>query len=247
MPGYDFLVQAVGGLMSITGDEGGHPLKVGVALVDVLTALFACNAILAAVVERAASGRGQHVEVDLLSCSLAALINQASTFVTTGHVPRAMGNRHPSIAPYQSLHAADREMVVTVGNDGQFAAMAQVIGEGWMAGDERFAGNAARIANRREMTVILESALASRPAAEWVTLLMAAGVPSGVVNGIDEAFALAEHVGLKPVIGSSAGVPDPAAQVADPMRLDRTPVSYRTAPPRLGEHTEEVERELGIA
>ena len=140
LPGYDFLVQGVGGFMSITGDggESGQPRKVGVAVIDVLTALFASNAVLAALVERSASGMGQRIEVDLLSCSLASLINQASTYLTTGSIPGAMANRHPSIAPYETLAAADRQFVVAVGNDGQFAALAGVVGKGWMASDERY-------------------------------------------------------------------------------------------------------------
>ena len=252
LPGYDFLVQAVGGIMSITGD--GEPRKVGVAVVDVLTALFASNAILAALVERSSSGRGQRIEVDLLSSSLAALINQASTYLTTGAVPTAMGNRHPSIAPYEMLAAADREMVVAVGNDSQFAALAGVVGKGWMGEDARFSRNAARVGNRDEMVRELEEALSARPAAEWVGMFQAAGIPSGVVNDISEAFGLAEQVGLTPAVrvthasstAWTASEPDPAAQIADPMRLSRTPVSYRLPPPRLGEHSAEVESELGL-
>ncbi|MGH9299855.1 MAG: CaiB/BaiF CoA transferase family protein [Acidimicrobiales bacterium] len=254
MPGYDFLVQALGGLMSVTGDEGGEPRKVGVAVVDVLTALFASNAILAALFERSSSGKGQRVEVDLLSCSLAALFNQASTFVTTGLVPRALGNRHPSIAPYETLAAADRQMVVTVGNDGQFAAMTAVLGVAWMAFDALYSTNSARVTNRDSMVLLLEAALSAKTAAEWVEALMATGVPCGMVNDLSEAFALADRVGLAPVAIPAAGagpeahvlLPDPRAQVADPMRLSRTPVSYRAAPPRLGEHSAEVEDELGI-
>jgi len=256
LPGYDFLVQAVGGLMSITGDSGeeAEPRKVGVAVVDVLTALYASNAIVAALYERERSGRGQLVEVDLMSSTLASLINQASTYLTTGRVPRAMGNRHPSIAPYETLAAADRSFVVAVGNDGQFAALAAVVGKEWMAGDPRFSQNAARVANRDEMVAELEQVLVTRPAAEWVELLSRAGVPSGVVNDIGEAFAFAERVGLEPVVrlpwpgGAAepwrAGRPEPGAQVASPMRLSRTPVSYRRAPPRVGEHSGEVERLL---
>ncbi|MGO9198634.1 MAG: CaiB/BaiF CoA transferase family protein [Acidimicrobiales bacterium] len=256
LPGYDFLVQGVGGFMSITGDggESGQPRKVGVAVIDVLTALFASNAVLAALVERSASGMGQRIEVDLLSCSLASLINQASTYLTTGSIPGAMANRHPSIAPYETLAAADRQFVVAVGNDGQFAALAGVVGKGWMASDERYSRNAARVENRHEMIAELEEALSARPAAEWVELLLAAGIPSGLVNNLAEAFALAEKVGLSPVVQLTressgpwpASRPDPAAQVASPMRLSRTPVSYRLPPPRLGEHSAEVEAVLGL-
>lgn len=256
LPGYDFLVQAVGGLMSITGDgpPEGEPRKVGVALVDVLTALHATTAILAALHERERSGLGQRVEVDLLSSLLAALINQASTYLTTGAVPRAMGNRHPSIAPYETLAASDRELVVAVGNDGQFAALAAAVGRPELAADERFATNAGRVAHRSEMAAALEEALGARTAAEWVDLFQAAGIPSGVVNDIGEAFGLAEAVGLDPVVriardgaGRWTGSrPDPGAQVASPMRFSRTGVSYRLPPPHLGEHSGEVERSLGL-
>lgn len=255
LPGYDFLVQGVGGLMSITGDDGGEPRKVGVAVVDVLTALFGANAILAALFEREKSGRGQRVEVNLLSCLLASLINQASTYVTTGAIPRAMGNRHPSIAPYETLQAADRPLVVAVGNDGQFAALAAVLGAGWMAADDRFAKNAARVAHRDQMVELLEIELGQRPAAEWIELLQAAGIPSGVVNNIGEAFALADRLGLDPVVrlsragearAGASGQPGVEVQVRDPMGFSRTPVTYRHAPPTLGEHTAEVEEELGL-
>jgi crotonobetainyl-CoA:carnitine CoA-transferase CaiB-like acyl-CoA transferase len=256
LPGYDFLAQATGGLMSITGDEGEppRPRKVGVAVVDVLTALFACNAILAALFERSRSGKGQKVEVDLLSVCLASLINQASTYLTTGKVPRALGNRHPSIAPYETLKAADRDLVVAVGNDSQFGALTSVLGKEWMSADPRFSTNAARVVNREEMVAELEEALAGLDAAVWVGRLRSAGVPTGVVNDVGEAFAFAEAIGLSPVVrvggdgelGWASEQADPRAQVASPMRLERTPVSYRLAPPLLGEHGSDVEKELGF-
>jgi crotonobetainyl-CoA:carnitine CoA-transferase CaiB-like acyl-CoA transferase len=256
LPGYDFLLQGVGGLMSITGDEGGEPRKVGVAVVDVLTAQFAANAILAALYERERSGVGQHVEVNLLSSLLSALINQASTYVTTGHVPRAMGNRHPSIAPYETLWAADRLLVVAVGNDGQFAALASALGLGWMADDERFRFNAGRVEHRDAMMAILHEELRRRPAAECLQVIGAAGIPCGTVNDLAEAFALAERLGLEPVVRmprsgeasvGAVGEPSGEAQVSNPMGFSRTPATYRLAPPLLGEHTGEVESELGLA
>ena len=240
LPGYDFLVQAVGGLMSITGSAGGEPTKVGVAVVDVLTGLFATTGILAGLHHRERTGSGQKVEVDLLSSLLGALVNQASTFVTTGQVPRAMGNRHPSIAPYETLHAADRPVVVAVGNDAQFATFAAGVGLGWMADDERFRTNAARVSHREDLVATLEGALKERDAVEWVEVLSAAGVPCGVVNDIGEAFALAERLGLEPIVEIARRSGPPVAQVASPIRLGTTPVGYRLAPPRLGEHTDEL-------
>lgn len=256
LPGYDFLVQAVGGLMSITGDAGGEPRKVGVAMVDVLTAQFATSAILAALYERERSGLGQRVEVNLLSCLLSALINQASTYVTTGAIPRAMGNRHPSIAPYETLHAADRLLVVAVANDAQFSAFVHAIGLAWMASDERFARNADRVLHREEMLTILHAELHHRPAADWVPVIQGAGIPCGVVNNVAQAFELAESLGLDPVVrlprggeayGAPAGEPSGESQVRNPMGFSRTPASYRIAPPALGEHTAAVEAELGLA
>ncbi len=241
LPGYDFLVQAVGGLMSITGQQGGEPTKVGVAVVDVLTGLFATTGILAALHHRSETGRGQRVEVNLLSSLLGALVNQASTYVTTGRVPRALGNRHPSITPYESLQAADRQLIVAVGNDGQFAAFASAVGVDWMAGDERFATNAARVENREQMVLELERVLRRRPAAEWVEQLTAAGIPCGLVNDIAEAFALAERLGLQPIVEIARRSGGPAVrQTANPVLFGETPVSYRLAPPRLGEDTGEV-------
>jgi crotonobetainyl-CoA:carnitine CoA-transferase CaiB-like acyl-CoA transferase len=239
LPGYDFLVQAMSGLMSITGPAGGEPTKVGVALVDVLTGLYAFGGVLAALAERERTGRGQRVEVSLLGSALASLVNQASSFLCTGTPPRAMGNRHPSITPYETLATADRPLVVAVGNDGQFARLCRVLGLDDAAADPRFATNADRVANREELAPLLEGALAARGAADWVAALAEAGVPCGLVNDVGEAFALAERLGLAPV-ADAGGVP----QVANPIGLSATPASYRLAPPDLGEHTAEVLRWL---
>jgi crotonobetainyl-CoA:carnitine CoA-transferase CaiB-like acyl-CoA transferase len=235
LPGYDFLVQAMSGLMSITGPARGEPTKVGVALVDVLTGLYAFGGVLAALVERDRTGRGQRVEVSLLGSALASLVNQASSYLCTGRPPRAMGNRHPSITPYETLATADRPLVVAVGNDGQFARLCRVLGLPEAATDPRFATNADRVANRDALAELLERALAARGAADWVAALSEAGVPCGLVNDVGEAFALAERLGLEPV-ATAGGVP----QVANPIRLSSAPASYRLAPPALGEHTAEV-------
>ena len=235
LPGYDFLVQAMSGLMSITGPPGGEPTKVGVALVDVLTGLYAFGGVLAALRERDRTGRGQRVEVSLLGSALASLVNQASSYLCTGRSPRAMGNRHPSITPYETLATADRPLVVAVGNDGQFARLCRVLGLPEAAADPRFATNADRVRHRDELAALLERALAARGAADWVAALAEAGVPCGLVNDVGEAFALAERLGLEPM-AAAGGVP----QVANPIRLSSAPASYRLAPPALGEHTSEV-------
>jgi crotonobetainyl-CoA:carnitine CoA-transferase CaiB-like acyl-CoA transferase len=241
LPGYDFLVQAMSGLMSITGPAGGEPTKVGVAVVDVLTGLYAFGGVLAALRERDRTGRGQRVEVSLLGSALASLVNQASSYLCTGRPPRAMGNRHPSITPYETLATADRPLVVAVGNDGQFARLCRVLGVPEAAADPRFATNAVRVANRDDLAATLEGALAARGAAEWVAALGEAGVACGLVNDVGEAFALAERLGLEPV-ADAGGIP----QVADPIGLSATPASYRLAPPALGEHTAEVLGWLGV-
>ncbi|GAA1964910.1 CaiB/BaiF CoA transferase family protein [Agromyces allii] len=243
LAGYDLLVQAVGGLMSITGEPGGDPAKAGVALVDVLTGQNALAGILLALRERDRSGRGQLVELDLLGSLLSALTNQAASTLATGAPPRRLGNAHPSIAPYAVFHAVDRELVIAVGNDKQFRALAEVLGEPALADDPRFAANGARVAHRHELTEIIEQRLAAASAAHWIALLEPAGVPAGLVNDIAEAIAFAESLGLEPVAetrrpggGGSADDPWPSRSVANPIRLSATPATYVTPPPRLDEH-----------
>ena len=225
MPGYDLLVQAMGGLMSITGPAPDQPTKVGVALVDVLTGLHAAVGILAALHERARSGLGQQVAVNLLSSTLSALVNQAQAVVGAGAVPRAMGNAHPSIAPYETLPTEDGVLVLAVGNDRQFASLCEVLGLD-LAGDPGFATNPARVAHRDALAGRLSEVLIRRPTAQWVADLTAAGVPAGPVNDIPAALDLAATLGLDP-IALAAGVPT----VANPITLSRTPVDYRLAPP----------------
>ena len=237
--GYDFLAQAVGGLMSITGEADGEPHKVGVALVDVMTGLHAAIGVLAALRHRDQTGEGQLVEVDLLSTTLFALANQASNWLTAGVVPGRMGNQHPSIAPYELLEAADGPFVIAVGNDGQFRTLCEVMDLPALADDERFATNAARVTDREELLAALSPTLGGAPAAAWVERLGAAGIPCGMVNHIDQAFACARELGLEPV--ATVGGVD---TVADPLQLSRTPTTYRLAPPALGQHSDEVREEL---
>jgi crotonobetainyl-CoA:carnitine CoA-transferase CaiB-like acyl-CoA transferase len=233
MPGYDLLAQAVGGLMSITGPADGEPQKVGVALVDVLTGLYAAVGILAALRHRDESGEGQRVEVDLLSCLLASLVNQAAGYTAAGSVPGRLGNAHPSIAPYALFAAADRELVIAVGNDRQFAALGEVLGLEGLASDPRFATNSDRVARREELHALLEARLRERPAEEWAERLLAAGVPAGAVNDLAGAFALAARLGLDPVVDLPRPDGSTVALPANPIRLSRTPVEYRSAPPDL--------------
>jgi crotonobetainyl-CoA:carnitine CoA-transferase CaiB-like acyl-CoA transferase len=233
LPGYDLLVQALGGLMSITGSADGDPQKVGVALVDVLAGLFATVGILAALREREQSGAGQRVEVDLLTSLLAALVNQSSGYTIAGVVPRRMGNRHPSVTPYESLRCADSDLVIAVGNDRQFAALTAVLGAPELAADPRFSTNPARIEHREALVAALEARLATRPAAEWAGELTAARVPAGVVNDIAGAFALAARLGLEPTAKLPRSDGTTIELPRNPIRLSRTPVSYRSAPPDL--------------
>ncbi|TQC49986.1 CoA transferase [Rhodococcus sp. WS4] len=238
LPGYDLLIQAVGGLMSITGPEPGVPTKVGVAVVDVITGLHAAVGILAALRHRDRSGEGQRVEVNLLSSLLSALVNQTSGYVGAGVVPQAMGNRHPSIAPYEVFRTGDRPLVLAVGNNRQFASLVQVLGVPELADDERYATNTQRVAHREQLVRDITEALASDSADVWFEKLTAQGVPCGPLNDIADAVALAERLGLNPVVEIDDPRRDePVRQVANPIRLSATPASYRTAPPRLGEDT----------
>ncbi|HEY3773349.1 MAG TPA: CoA transferase [Solirubrobacteraceae bacterium] len=236
LPGYDLLVQALGGLMSITGARDGEPQKVGVALVDVLTGLYASTGILAALRHRDATGEGQRVQVDLFSCLLASLVNQGSAYTLAGVVPGRMGNAHPSISPYELYPTGEGELVLAVGNERQFAALCDVLGAPELASDERFAGNTSRVANRDELKAALIERLAARPAAKWAAELTDARVPAGVVNDISGAFALAREIGLEPVVAvPDAETGDAVPLTRNPIRLSATPASYRSAPPPLAD------------
>jgi crotonobetainyl-CoA:carnitine CoA-transferase CaiB-like acyl-CoA transferase len=231
LPAYDLLVQALGGLMSITGEPDGDPQKVGVALVDVLAGLFAVVGVLAALRHRELTGEGQRVEVDLLSSLLASLVNQASAYTLAGVVPRRLGNAHPSIAPYELFGTREGQLVLAVGNDRQFAALCEALGAAELSRDARFADNGARVVNRDALQTALETRLASRTAAEWAELLTVARVPAGVVNDVGGAFALAEQLGLDPTVAIERDDGSVARLPRNPIGLSLTPPSYRLAPP----------------
>jgi crotonobetainyl-CoA:carnitine CoA-transferase CaiB-like acyl-CoA transferase len=238
LPGYDLLVQAVGGLMSVTGDPDSEPQKVGVALVDVVTGLFAGIGVLAALRHRETTGTGQRVDVDLLSCLLAALVNHAAAYTVGGVVPTRMGNRHHSIAPYEPVPARNGEVVLAVGNDRQFAALCEALDAPQLARDERFATNALRVVNREALFAALKERFALRDVAEVSDTLLARGVPAGAVNDIAGAFGLAERLGLQPIVevprGDGTTVPLPR----NPIGLSATPPTYRSAPPALPEQSD---------
>jgi crotonobetainyl-CoA:carnitine CoA-transferase CaiB-like acyl-CoA transferase len=237
LPGYDLLIQALGGLMSITGQPDGEPQKVGVALVDVLAGLFSAVGILAALEYRGRSGEGQRIEVDLLSALLAGLVNQASAYTIAGVVPQRMGNQHPSIAPYEPLRAADREVVVAVGNDRQFGLLCEVLGVPELSLEPRFATNAARVENRDALRVALEERLIAREAGAWAADLTEVGVPAGVVNDIAAAFGLARDLGLGPTVAIERDDGTTVELTRNPIGLSVTPPSYRSAPPRFPRRT----------
>jgi crotonobetainyl-CoA:carnitine CoA-transferase CaiB-like acyl-CoA transferase len=233
LPGYDLLIQALGGLMSITGSADGEPQKVGVAVVDVLAGLFATVGILAALRHRDATGEGQRVDVDLFSALLAALVNQGSAFTIAGAIPSRLGNAHPSIAPYELLATSEGELVVAVGNDRQFKALCDVLGIDELGADARYARNSDRVANRGALRAELEARLGARPAADWARELTAARVPAGVVNDVGAAFALAESLGLAPIVSLPKDDGGTVSLTRNPIRLSKTPPTYRSAPPSL--------------
>ncbi|MBC7859893.1 MAG: CoA transferase, partial [Burkholderiaceae bacterium] len=242
--GYDFLIQGLGGLMSLTGHkdgaDGAGPMKVGVALTDVLTGLYASTSILAALAHRDVKGEGQYIDLALLDVQLSCLANQNMNFLTTGVAPKRMGNAHPNIVPYQDFPTADGDMILAVGNDSQFAKFAVVAGRAEWARDERFMSNAARVANRAVLVPLIRQATVMRTTQEWVALLEQAGVPCGPINNLAQVF---DDPQVK-ARGMRIELPHPSAGtvplVASPMRLSATPVEYRLPPPLLGQHTREV-------
>lgn len=226
--------------MSITGPADGEPTKVGVALVDVLTGMNAAIGILAALRERDRTGRGQHVEVDLLSSILSATVNQASGYLNAGMVPTRMGNRHPSITPYESFATADTPLAIAVGNDEQFARLCAVLGRAEVADDERFADNRARVEHRETLVALLENVFVQRPRDEWIALLRDAAVPCGPVNDLAQAIALAEEVGAQPVVELPRTDGSTVRGLAGPIGFSATPTTYRRPPPDLDEQGDEL-------
>ena len=247
--GYDFLIQGMGGLMSVTGradsEEGAGPQKVGVALTDILTGLYAGNAILAALLHRETTGQGQHIDLALLDVQVACLANQAMNYLVSGKAPRRMGNGHPNIVPYQDFPTADGDMILAIGNDGQFARFCEIAGHGEWARDERFATNAARVKNRAELLPLLRQTTVMKTTAEWIALLENAAVPCGPINDLAAVFAdpQVRHRGLRVDLPHAAG--GTAPQVANPIRYSATPIAYDRAPPTLGQDTEAILGELG--
>ncbi|MFE9093319.1 CaiB/BaiF CoA transferase family protein [Streptomyces sp. NPDC007264] len=243
VPGYDLMVQAISGLMSLTGDPAGPPYRAGISVFDVMAGNHAAIGILAALRHRDTTGRGQLVEVNLLSSALTGLVNHSSAYVAGGTVPYRMGNAHPSVFPYEPLPTADQDLIVTAANDGQFRKLCEVLGIPGTADDPRFRHNADRTRRREELRPVLVERLRTRGALEWFELLVDAGVPCAPINTIDGGFAMAERFGLDPVVEVGEGeraVPT----TRHPIRFSETPATYRLPPPELDEHGAELRKWL---
>jgi crotonobetainyl-CoA:carnitine CoA-transferase CaiB-like acyl-CoA transferase len=246
VPGYDLMVQAISGLMSLTGDPDGPPYRAGISVFDVMAGNHAAIGILAALRHRDATGQGQHVEVNLLSSALTGMVNHSSAWAAAGVVPYRMGNAHPSVFPYEPLPTADNDLIVTAGNDDQFRKLCEVLGVPELADDRRFARNADRTENREQLRPLLVERLRRRGAVEWFELLTAAGVPSGPINTIDGGFAMADRFELDPIV--TVGEGDRAVPTTrHPIRFSETPASYRLPPPELDEHGVELRKWLSDA
>ena len=239
LPGYDLIVQAIAGLMSLTGPPDGPPYRAGISVFDVMTGMHATIGILAALHHRALTGTGQHVEVNLMSSALSGLVNHSSAVVAAGVTPFRMGNSHPSLFPYDALPAADGELIVTAGNDRQFGKLCEVLGLPGLIDDPRFRSNQDRTANRGELRALLVERLATRTKAEWFRDLISAGVPAGAINTVNEGVAFAEELGLEPVV-SVGDEYDAVPSIRNPITFSATPVDYELAPPDLDEHGDEV-------
>ncbi|MBP2330344.1 crotonobetainyl-CoA:carnitine CoA-transferase CaiB-like acyl-CoA transferase [Kibdelosporangium banguiense] len=237
LPGYDLLVQAASGLMSLTGDADGPPYRAGISVFDVMTGMHAAIGVLAALNHRNATGAGQHVEVNLLSSALSALVNHTSAYVSGGVVPHRMGNAHPSLFPYEPLPTADKDLIVIAGNNGQFRKLCAELDLPHLPSDERFSSNEARTRNREELRPLLVARLKQRPADEWFKQLSAAGVPCGPINHVDAGVALAEDLGLDPVVAVGD---DDLPMIRNPITFSASQVRHILPPPTLDEHGAEI-------
>lgn len=248
-PGYDFLVQGLGGIMSITGEPDGPPMKVGVAVADIVCGLYAAVSVLAALRQRDQSGRGQHIDLSLLDTQVAWLANQGLSYLTSGDPPGRLGNAHPSIVPYQVFGASDGYFILCAGNDGQFRRFVELAGAPELAFDRRFASNPQRVANRSELVPLLEALTRRQPVGHWLATLRPAGVPCGAVNDIAQVFAdpQVRHRGMLVEMPCPAAADGVVRLIGNPIRGSASPVAYRRPPPLLGEHTDEVlEEVLGL-
>ena len=246
--GYDFLIQGMGGLMSVTGrgddQPGAGPMKVGVALTDIMTGLYASTAILAALQARHSTGEGQHIDLALLDVQVAGLANQGMNYLYSGQLPQRMGNAHPNTVPYQDFPTADGHMILAIGNDGQFAKFCEAVGHAEWSCDERFATNAARVTHRQALIPMIQAVTQTRNTSAWVSLLENLGVPCGPIHTVDQVYQDRQVRARDMTFEMQHPTAGPIPLVASPIRMSETPVAYRHAPPMLGQHTREVLSEV---
>ncbi len=243
-PGYDFMIQAMGGLMSITGEPSGEPMKVGVAVADLFAGQNAVIAILAALQARNQTGKGQHLDISLFDSQVAMLANVASNFLISGNLPKRYGNTHANIVPYQSFQASDVWFVLAVGNDRQFEKLCEVIGKQELVSDARFRLNSERVKNREELVAILKPIFLEKTAREWLSALEEAGIPCGPINTLDKVFAEPQVEAREMLIHMDHAEIGDLRLVGSPLKFSDTPVDYKLPPPRLGEHTADILTEL---
>jgi crotonobetainyl-CoA:carnitine CoA-transferase CaiB-like acyl-CoA transferase len=242
--GYDFMIQAMGGMMSITGEADGLPMKTGVAIADILTGLYAANAIQAALIHQQKTGAGQYIDLALLDVQVATLASQAMNYLATGTSPARLGNAHPNIVPYQAFETNDSYIILAVGNDSQFGRFCELAGKPELADDERFHKNSGRVRNRETLVLQVKEIMLQKSSAQWLEALNARGIPCGPINNIEQVFAdpQVQHRGLQLELDhTTAGK---VASVANPIKLSETPIEYQQAPPMLGEHTDAVLHQL---
>jgi crotonobetainyl-CoA:carnitine CoA-transferase CaiB-like acyl-CoA transferase len=238
------MVQAMSGLMSLTGDPDGPPYRAGISAFDVIAGLHTTIGILAALNHRNATGEGQHLEASLMASAMSGMVNQTSAYAAGGVVPFRMGNSHPSLFPYEPLPTGEGELIVTAGNDAQFRKLCDVLGAPELADDPRFSNNPGRTANRTALKPLLAEKLAARSAGEWFDALISAGVPCGPINTVDKGIAFAEKIGLEPIVTAGSG-DRTRPVVRHPVTFSKTPASYPLAPPELDEQGEEIRAWLG--
>ena len=242
--GYDFMIQAMGGMMSVTGEADGEPMKIGVALADVLTGLYAANAIQSALIHQLKSGEGQYIDMALLDVQVATLANQAMNYLATGNNPRRLGNAHPNIVPYQAFQTADGFIILAIGNDAQFQRFCELAERADLAGDEHFLKNSSRVKYRDVLVPEVAGIMKTKTTEQWLNALNQRGIPCGPINNIDQVFAdpQVQHRGMQQLLSHPAAVQ--VASVANPIKLSATPIEYEQSPPMLGQHTDEVLNQL---
>lgn len=245
LPGYDFLIQAMGGLMSITGEQDGKPLKVGVAVTDLFTGLFALSSILAALRVKEQTGIGQRIDISLLDSQVAMLANVAMNYLVGGEIPRRLGNHHPNIVPYQTFEAKDGEFAVAVGNDGQFRRLCEAIGHPEWAEDVRYATNSARVKHRAELNGLLNARFLQRSRDHWIDTLSGCGIPCGPINTVDQVFQDPHVLFREMVVKMKSPQAGEVPFIGSPVKMSHTPVAFKRYPPGQGEHTEDILREAG--